>query len=373
MPKKNNTKYIIAGAAIVLLVIFISPKIQSQNIATMNVTIEYNDGTIKTLKSFLSSEPLSITDTTGKTISLITYNVAVTPQYTGGVKPASWNVQTTTIYKIDSQTVIGPSPTNLNPPPPTNGISTTVTTGSISGSQLESLNPSSGSHTLSITANVIVTVGTTSQSGTTTTSVQYLVAGSALVDTIAPAISIIFPLANAKLTTAIMTVSGTSSDAGSGVNRVEVSIDGGAYSLATGTTSWSFTTAPLSQGSHTITARATDNAGNSAFRTITITIDTTAPSVSIITTRPSNGASISRSVSFFWGVDASSPVGIANVRFYIDGSAFAVLIAPTVGCCTYYKMVAAGYLSVGTHRLTAIAVDNNNVIGETEILINIIG
>ena len=55
-------------------------------------------------------------------------------------------------------------------------------------------------------------------------------------------------------------VTGAASDP-NGIQKVEVSIDGGAFSLATGTTSWSFTTGVLSSGPHTIVAKATSNAG----------------------------------------------------------------------------------------------------------------
>ena len=97
------------------------------------------------------------------------------------------------------------------------------------------------------------------------------------IDTVAPSVSITSPADNAWVTTATPIISGTSSDSGSGVAKVEVSVDGGAYSLATGTTSWSFTTGSLGEGSHSVTARATDVAGNHQTDSITVKVDTVAP------------------------------------------------------------------------------------------------
>jgi len=57
-------------------------------------------------------------------------------------------------------------------------------------------------------------------------------------------------------------VSGTAAD-NVAVSKVEVSIDGGVWNTATGTTSWTFSLNTQNQlnGSHTISARATDSTG----------------------------------------------------------------------------------------------------------------
>jgi YVTN family beta-propeller protein len=81
-------------------------------------------------------------------------------------------------------------------------------------------------------------------------------------DTIPPTISITSPTNGTVTSTSSITISGTASDVGSGVANVKVSIDGGTYSLANGTTSWSFIKHGLAGGVHTINAKATDNAGN---------------------------------------------------------------------------------------------------------------
>lgn len=72
----------------------------------------------------------------------------------------------------------------------------------------------------------------------------------------------------------IVHVTGTSADPIVGISVVKVSIDGGAFTTATGTTSWTFDTAALSFSdcgdTHTIQAQATNNAGLSATSSIRV-------------------------------------------------------------------------------------------------------
>ena len=99
-------------------------------------------------------------------------------------------------------------------------------------------------------------------------------------DTTPPTLSITSPATGSYVKTPAVPVSGTASDTGSGVQKVEVQVESGPFNLASGTTSWTYTTAALSDGSHTITAKATDNTGNSATTSVTITVDTIPPTIS---------------------------------------------------------------------------------------------
>jgi len=67
-------------------------------------------------------------------------------------------------------------------------------------------------------------------------------------------------------------INGTATDTGNGIDQISVSIDDGAFNVATGTTNWSFYTSPLSCADHTITAKATDSLGNSQTTTITVRV-----------------------------------------------------------------------------------------------------
>ena len=82
-----------------------------------------------------------------------------------------------------------------------------------------------------------------------------------------------------------LALSGTVSDT-NGVSSVHVfdgATDLGAATIVAG--NWSFTTLALTDGSHSFTAKATDNAGNiTTTAAVTATVDTTAPSETISAT-----------------------------------------------------------------------------------------
>lgn len=88
----------------------------------------------------------------------------------------------------------------------------------------------------------------------------------------APNVTIAAP-ASGSTVSGSLTISGTASD-DAGVAKVDVRVDAGAYILATGTTSWTATlnTSSVSDGAHTLTARATDAAGLTKTTSISVTV-----------------------------------------------------------------------------------------------------
>ena len=106
--------------------------------------------------------------------------------------------------------------------------------------------------------------------------------GSAPADQTTPTLTILTPSATQVVSgpsgSVTVPVSGTAFDnsGGSGIIGVAVSVDGGAFDPATNTgtnySTWSYTTPALSDTTHTITARATDTAGNSSSVTIPIRV-----------------------------------------------------------------------------------------------------
>ena len=111
--------------------------------------------------------------------------------------------------------------------------------------------------------HTIVARATDSSGNTSAASVSVSFANTAA-DTTPPTVAISGPSDGATVTGTIA-ITGTSADAG-GVASVQVKIDAGSYRNASGTTAWSYSldTTALSSGTHTITARAVDAAGNSA-------------------------------------------------------------------------------------------------------------
>ena len=89
-----------------------------------------------------------------------------------------------------------------------------------------------------------------------------------------PTITITSPANGAIINTATPLITGTASAGPSGLASVQIQIDSGAFNDASGTTSWTFNTASLADGIHTINAKATDNAGNIQTTSITIIVQT---------------------------------------------------------------------------------------------------
>lgn len=87
-----------------------------------------------------------------------------------------------------------------------------------------------------------------------------------------PTIVIQTPIPGADVSN-IVNVQGTASDT-SGVSKVEIKIDTGPYVVAqgTGSWSWSFDGKTLSEGSHTITAQATNNVGLTSSTSIVVNV-----------------------------------------------------------------------------------------------------
>ena len=88
-----------------------------------------------------------------------------------------------------------------------------------------------------------------------------------------PGVVLNFPV-NGSTVSGSTLVSGTASD-NVAVAKVEVNVDGGTWSTAAGTTSWSFSlnTQNLLNGQHTIFARATDTSGNpSSVPSVTVRV-----------------------------------------------------------------------------------------------------
>ena len=100
----------------------------------------------------------------------------------------------------------------------------------------------------------------------------------------APIVSISSPT-NGSSVSGTLTVTGTAGD-DVALNKVEVQIDGGAFQLANGTASWAYSwnTSGYS-GSHVLTARAIDSAGQTASTSVTVSVGSTGLGTSGILSR----------------------------------------------------------------------------------------
>lgn len=152
-----------------------------------------------------------------------------------------------------------------------------------------------------------------------------------------PTVAITSPGASVNAFT--LSMAGTAADSGtdaSGVKEVWVKLDSGSYVKASGTTSWSYDFGSVTAGSHTVYAFSKDNAGNysstnSVSTTVTFPSDTTAPTVTIVST----GRTVSGS--------ASDNYGVKEVKVSLDNSTWYTASGTTAWSYTFSSITAGDY------------------------------
>ncbi len=187
--------------------------------------------------------------------------------------------------------------------------------------------------------------------------------GTAPADTTAPTVN-----AAVSGSSGIITLSANASD-NVGVSRVEFLLDGVLVGTdSTAVYSMTFDSTTIANGSHTLTARAFDAAGNSATSAaVTFSVnnagaDTTAPSV----TASQSGSSGTITLS----ATASDDVGVVQVDFQVDGVArgsdatapYAITLDSTTLANGSHTLVASATDAagnVGTSSAVAFSVDNS--------------
>jgi hypothetical protein len=214
---------------------------------------------------------------------------------------------------------------------------------------LDTTKYANGTHTISARA--------TDSSGNVSTVAAVSVSfNNTVADTAAPSVAIVAPAAGATVSGSV-TVSGTASD-NVAVGRVEVKVDSGAWSAASGTTAWTsvMATSTLANGTHVLWARATDSAGNATTTSATVTVqnvvqDTTAPSVAIAS--PSAGATVTGTVTV--SGTAADNAAVSAVDVQIDGGPW----QRASGTSTWSYAWSTGSLANGTHTVAARATDTS--------------
>jgi subtilisin family serine protease len=197
-----------------------------------------------------------------------------------------------------------------------------------------------GSHTLTVRARDLAGNVKASPPVTVTTDNDFT----------APVVSLTAPAPGIKVTGSVL-ISANATD-NLGVARVEFFVDG--TLIGTGTAApygVSWNSRSMASGSHTLTAKAYDAAGNigtSAQVTVTSVPELTPPSVSI--TSPQSGATLVGPVTI--SAAATDASGVARVEFFVDG----VLLASDT-TAPYAVDWDSGSWPDGSHTLTARAHD----------------
>lgn len=134
-----------------------------------------------------------------------------------------------------------------------------------------------------------------------------------------PTVSLTAPTDGAKVKGNSVTVSANASD-DLGVSKVEF-YDGATIIGTPDTTSpYSVTwnTTGLTNGNHSLTAKAFDATASKTSTAVTVMVDNLPPSVSI--TSPTNGATISGSAVNVTATSSDANAGVEKVEFFVDGA-----------------------------------------------------
>jgi hypothetical protein len=211
-----------------------------------------------------------------------------------------------------------------------------------------------GSHTIAARA--------TDTSGNVATASAAVTVSNTAADTTAPSVAVTSP-ASGSTVSGTASLTGTAAD-NAGLSAVAVAVDGGPWQAASGTSAWTWAwnTASLANGPHTVSARATDTAGNVATSTVTLSVanatpDTTAPVVTVGS--PASGATVSGSTTV--SGSASDNAGLTRVEVAVDGGAW----QQATGTSAWSWPWNTAGLANGAHTLTARATDTSGNVATT--------
>jgi predicted CXXCH cytochrome family protein len=194
-----------------------------------------------------------------------------------------------------------------------------------------------------------------------------------LVDNTPPSATITAPTNNTKLTGMSYTIQGTTADTGSGVSKVEISVDGGkSWNLVKQLSvlaSWSYIWSLPCDGAYNILSRVTDYAGNVTTPTVAVTVDT-APVCAI--TSPANNSYINLGQTCVVTATASDGTGsISGVQVYTGYNWYN---ATYKGNNTWSFSWTIGTLitNLGKRTLQAKATDNSGIPTTSSITLNVV-
>ncbi len=180
---------------------------------------------------------------------------------------------------------------------------------------------------------------------TTTTSINVIVPAASV-----PVVAVTSPQAG-SLVSGSVGLSANATDTGSGIAKVEFSVDGSV--IGTDTTypyGWMWNATGATPGAHTIQARAINRLGASTLSTVSVNVPVPAVTVpTVALTSPANGTVVAGSVGVSATADDTGS-GIATVEFSVDGAAIG-----TDTTAPYGWMWNAVGAEAGAHTITAKA------------------
>ncbi|MBU2862316.1 hypothetical protein KO489_00520 [Reinekea forsetii] len=175
---------------------------------------------------------------------------------------------------------------------------------------------------------------------------------SVTLDTVKPDVTITGGINSTWSRDPTRTVSGSCTDTSSGVSSVNVSINGETESATCSGGSYSRSFSSIANGTHSISATATDNAGNeqSTTKSNVVRIDTAAPSIGVTGGTSSTWSKIpTRTVS---GTCSDAHSGVSTINVSINGQ------NKTATCTGGTFAGAFTSIADGTHSITTTITDH---------------
>jgi hypothetical protein len=181
-------------------------------------------------------------------------------------------------------------------------------------------------------------------------------------DLMPPVVSVLSP-SNGSSVSSTVTVQASASD-NVGVVSVSFSVDGtviGTDSDAPYSLNWDTTT--FSNATRTLTATASDYAGNQSSEAVSVTVSNVPgaqpPSITIVS--PTQGSTISGSVSVL--VNATDDLGVKQVDLYVDG-----VLKSSAKRAPFTTKWDARRASAGAHTLQCVARDANGNSSSSQVV-----
>jgi hypothetical protein len=169
----------------------------------------------------------------------------------------------------------------------------------------------------------------------------------------APAVTITGPTEGATVSGTVTITAGATDD--QGVSQVQFLVDGASIGTDTnGADGWSVTwnSTTVADGGHTLTARATDTAGQTGTDANGVTVDNVDAPPSATITSPVSGAVVAGTTTV--RATATDDRGVAQVQFRADGVGIG---ADTNGADGWSVAWDSTGLADGSHTLSAVATD----------------
>lgn len=184
-----------------------------------------------------------------------------------------------------------------------------------------------------------------------------------------PTVSLTSPTNNSTVSGTSVDLAATATDSGGNtVSSVQFSVAGSAVDTDQSSPySYNWNSTTVANGTYTVTALATNNVGQTATSSSSITVDnvTTPPPPTVTITSPNNGSTVSGTVPITASVTAAA--GVKSVNFEVDGSSVG---SPLTSSPYTYKWDSTS-VSNGSHTITAAVTDDDNQTTEANISVTV--